>query len=596
MHRLKEITIKNFRSIKSENFTLSDYTALIGYNNAGKTNLLWACKWLLRKSSLFENDFHNKGVPVEVEGVIGGITQEILGRLPGNQAEATRPFIVDETLIIKRVQTEPGQGIRDIKFLVKKTTPEPGEDPWNPAPTGLDTAMNVLFPEPIFIGAIENIEEDVTKNKTTTTIGRLISEIIAPIEEEYGGQAKEAMAVLRKALDADGEERAERMKAFDEQANEKINVLFPGVSIRLHVETPELKDFFKSGTIKVYEEGQHGGRDISSFGSGAQRSIQMALIRQLAEVKKGVDPTPSRTLLLIDEPELYLHPQAIEQVRVALKQLSQEGYQVIFATHSAQMVRAEDVGSALLIRKNLENGTHRRKRVEDAINEILAGDHESQLELMFCLNNSNQILFAESVLLIEGKTENKVLPWVFQVVTGGETLEMIKCALVRQDGGSNTWKSMKILNAMDVPTKAIVDLDYVFSQGLLDGIIEQDDEDVAACKAIFASMCEAGEVDLTPDGLPKNPKEAGKKTKDAAFFDMAMCEVGHKHIHSLHEKMKAQNIWLWRRGAIEAHLGLRGKTELIWARFVKSLTEAEDCQTVIDDFEEVQRLVAWIKS
>lgn len=595
MHQLKEITVRNFRSIKSENFTLSDYTALIGYNNAGKTNLLLACKWLLRKWSLTENDFNHRENPVEVEGIIEGISQEILEKLPPNQAQATAPFILNEMLVIKRVQNRAGDKANDIKLQVKKVNPETGEVVWSPAPTGLDTAMNDLFPEPILIGAIENIEEDVTKNKTTTTIGRLISEIIAPIEERYGGQAKDAMEVLKKALDADGEDRAQELKDFDAKANEKLKVLFPSVSIRLHVPTPELKEFFKSGTIKVYEDEQGVGKDIGSFGSGAQRSIQMALIRQLAEVRKGADPAPARTLLLIDEPELYLHPQAVEQVRVALKQLSKEGYQVIFATHSAQMVTAEDVNTALLIRKNAQNGTHRRKRVEDAINEILVGDHDSQLELMFSLSNSNQILFAESVLLIEGKTESKVLPRLFEVVSGGETFGMIKCALVKQDGGGNTCKSMKILNAMDVPAKAIVDLDYAFTQGILDGIVAADDPDVLACKAIFTSMSDAGEIDLAPEGLPKNPKEVGKKKRDQAFSEMAACEAGQQCVQNLHDKMKGKNIWLWKKGAIEAHLGLTGKTAQVWARFVKEITEAEDCQTVLSDFEEISRLVAWIK-
>lgn len=60
MHQLKEITVKNYRSIKLETFALSDYTALIGYNNAGKTNILSACNWLLVNSSLSENDFNNQ--------------------------------------------------------------------------------------------------------------------------------------------------------------------------------------------------------------------------------------------------------------------------------------------------------------------------------------------------------------------------------------------------------------------------------------------------------------------------------------------------------------------------------------------------------
>ena len=41
-HGLAEIKVNNFRSIKEEDFILSDYTALIGYNNAGKTNILVA--------------------------------------------------------------------------------------------------------------------------------------------------------------------------------------------------------------------------------------------------------------------------------------------------------------------------------------------------------------------------------------------------------------------------------------------------------------------------------------------------------------------------------------------------------------------------
>jgi predicted ATP-dependent endonuclease of OLD family len=41
----------------------------------------------------------------------------------------------------------------------------------------------------------------------------------------------------------------------------------------------------------------------------------MALVQYLAEIKRQNNQQISTTLLLIDEPELYLHPFAIEQVR-----------------------------------------------------------------------------------------------------------------------------------------------------------------------------------------------------------------------------------------------------------------------------------------
>lgn len=43
----------------------------------------------------------------------------------------------------------------------------------------------MLFPDPIHIGAMENSEEDSSKSKAGTTIGKLLAEIIEPIEATY---------------------------------------------------------------------------------------------------------------------------------------------------------------------------------------------------------------------------------------------------------------------------------------------------------------------------------------------------------------------------------------------------------------------------
>ncbi|MGC6761680.1 AAA family ATPase, partial [Escherichia coli] len=88
-----------------------------------------------------------------------------------------------------------------------------------------------------------------------------------------------------------------------------------------------------------------------SYGHGTQRSIQMSLIRHLADITNG-DDIKTTTLLLIDEPELYLHPFAIEQIRESLKTLSHHGYQIIFSTHSSQMITSDLAKDTVLIRKN----------------------------------------------------------------------------------------------------------------------------------------------------------------------------------------------------------------------------------------------------
>ncbi|MCV5648186.1 ATP-binding protein, partial [Escherichia coli] len=87
---------------------------------------------------------------------------------------------------------------------------------------------------------------------------------------------------------------------------------------------------------------------MSRFGHGTQRSIQMALIQYLADIKKRSDDTKkSNTLIFIDEPELYLHPSAINSVRESLVALSDLGFQVIISTHSASMLSAKHACNAI---------------------------------------------------------------------------------------------------------------------------------------------------------------------------------------------------------------------------------------------------------
>lgn len=589
--KLQELFVKNFKSIKEETFKLSDFTALIGYNNGGKSNILDSAFWLLKKSTLRDKDFNNQDEPVIVEGIITGITEDFLKKLKANHRNSISPFVIDEKLEIQRVQNIPNESSTKIKLNIKSINNEAAAE-WKPNPAGIDNAIKFLFPEPIQIKAMDDAMKDISNSSGSSTIGKLINEIIEPIQEKYGGEVEKAMDEIKKIFDADGEKRAPELIAFDDQANKKLETLFPSVSIKLHIPTPELKEVFKSGTIKVYEDGNAEGIEISSLGTGAQRSIQMALIRQLAEVKKGDEDELTRTLLLIDEPELYLHPQAIEQVRVALKELAKEGYQVLFSTHSPIMVTAEDVNSAILIRKTNDKGTYCRRRVEDAINELIV-DAPKQLELLFNLGNSSQILFSESVLLTEGKTEHKVFPKIFEAISG-DTLGIHKCALIRQGGVGNTCKSMAVLNAMDIPTKAIVDLDFAFIGAIQNELFAADNADLAICKAIFARYEEEERVKLN-NGLPTNKEKTNEMlTVNKAFEEMARDADAIPAIERLHQELKEKNIWLWKKGAIEVNCGLEGKKEIHWANLVNALKES-DYKDVLPEWEEIENLVNWIK-
>jgi len=574
MHLLSKITIKNFKSIKNQAFELSAFTPMVGYNNAGKSNILEAIKWLLRKSSLAEASFNDTSQPVEIEGVISGISQTILDQLPENQKTAIQPFLATDSISIKRIQQQPNVAVAQIRLLVKDPANIGTANEWRANPTGLDQALQALFPEPIQIGAMENAEEDVSKSKNTTTIGKLLAEIIGPIQTSYSTQVQTALNGIKDLLDADGTLRASELNAFDTAVNSKVESFFPGVNIKVHVPTPELKEVFSKGTIKVFENLNPLGRDVSALGHGAQRSIQMALVRHLADIKRDSGEQTSNTVLLIEEPELYLHPQAIEVLRDALKTISTQGYQIIFSTHSPFMITSKDVENTLLIRKNDTQGTHKRNSLKAAIPTVVT-EAPSQLELIFSLSHSSNILFSERVILAEGTTENRLLPSIIQKVTS-KTIGLHKTALVSMGGSGSTKKAMKVLQAMDIPTKAIVDLDYALLSGEKEGFLTTGDTDVAAIKSHLASIAPTHSIALNA-GWPTN-KSSSMSAADA-FRLLAKETAIQSNIDSLKAKMKTAGIYVWVKGTIEDHLGGISKNETGWANFNTRL-EIEDLNVI----------------
>lgn len=584
MHGLSWVRIVNFRSCVDAAFDLASFTALVGCNNAGKSNVLAAVKWLLRPSNLAEKDFNDPSEPVLVEGCITGVSEAILDGLDERHRTKIAPYCADGTLKIRVEQSAPGVGKKGIETRVQdQDDAEEEQGGWKTAPTGIPEALYSLFPEPIEIGAMEDAAEDTSKFKTSTTIGKLIAGIVDPIREEYGDAMMRELDGLRSKLDADGDDRPSQLLQFDREANQALASFFPDMSIRLHIPTPELGALFRSGTIKAYED-DHTGRDITCMGHGAQRAVQMALVQCLSQrTSRGEETT--RRLLIVEEPELYMHPHGIEQVRTALKKLATTGYQVLVATHSPLVIGPEDVPDTLLIRKSEGIGTEARKTLRSAVKSALA-DYPHQAALLLSLSNSSRILFADGVVLAEGKTEQRLIPALFEKHRE-KTLGMARVALISQGGVDNTGKSMAVLDALDLPCKAVADLDYAFRGAIRDGLIEEDDPDVAACKAQLRVIAPSLGFSLGADGLPER---GGSMAAPEAFAELAKESEAIPHIESLHLRLRERGVWIWKHGCMDHHVGLVAKTETAWADLLADFHDGDfgslpDGQGVIEMLE-----------
>jgi putative ATP-dependent endonuclease of OLD family len=296
---IKSVSIKNFCSCSNLTIELAAFNPIIGYNNSGKSNMLRAIGWLLKKSVLPKSSFFDQNQPVIVEGIISGVD---LNLLPTNQQQATAPYVINSELCFRRRQDTPQSTAAQIKIEVL----DPGAQQWKPNPAGLDTAIGVLFPDPLYIEAMEDAAEDVGKFGAKNTIGELIKKTILLVRQNNAAAVHEIdLALQRLDSHLNGTTRIQELASLEANATNAVDDFFPGLSLKINFQTPQLDEILKGATVDLSER-PDSSQPFSSFGHGAQRTVQMALIRLLAETAQQTTGTGPTTVLLIDEPELYL--------------------------------------------------------------------------------------------------------------------------------------------------------------------------------------------------------------------------------------------------------------------------------------------------
>lgn len=551
MHRLSHIRIKNFRSCREVELPLEGFTPLVGQNNTGKSSILDAIKWILKPGALLATDFYDPAQSVEVCAQIDGVTQEIIELLPEPKHRAAiAPYCGGGRLWIRVTATGAGakavtQEIYDFENFAGIGVPVN----WRGYPTGLPQAVSALLPEPLHIEAMEDIGEDLGKAQAGTTIKALLDEIMAPILQTHNA-LNEAMATVRGILTADGANRSGHLKEFDVGATTALEPFFPGLALDLDLKVVDIKEFFKAGDLRVTDSITGDRRRFDQVGTGAQRAIQMALIRYLSGIKKTEPQTSARRVLLIDEPELYLHPQGVRRLRQALFALSQTGFQVVFSTHSPLMLSRENASDTVIVGKTKDNGTTARIPLRAAVHSALV-DAESQSRTLFELGNVAEIYFSDRVVLCEGKTDRRLLPLAYERLYGVAP-ELDQITFVSLGACSDIPKAMPVLAAMGIKACAIADLDFAFVDARkgATSLLPKDRADVQNTKDILTRLQKVHGFHLGDNGLPARDKKSNWQAADT-WAVWAQDDEGKAMAISVHDELKAAGIWVWPNGCIE---------------------------------------------
>ncbi|MGH1359929.1 MAG: ATP-dependent nuclease [Burkholderiaceae bacterium] len=559
MHRISSIVIKNFRACKDVSLPLESYTPLVGQNNAGKSTILEAIQWVLKPAALSAGDFTVAGTPIVVAACIDGISHEVLSRIPEQKHRtAIEPYCRNGRLWIR--VSASAAGAKAISKEVWDIAQCPGDDlpdHWREYPTGLPQAVSVLLPEPIVIEAMEDLQEDLGKVKAGTTIKSLLDEIMGPMLKAHADLTN-ALDSIKSILTTDGANRSAHLQTFDAAATDALAHFFPGLQLDLALQVVELKEIFKAGDLHVTDVATGDRRRFHQMGTGAQRAIQMALVRYLAESANSDGLRPSRRLLLVDEPELYLHPQGVRRLRVALAHLAESGFQVVFATHSPLMLSRENAQNAIRVRNQPGGGADIKRPMKQAVSEAL-DNAESQSRTLFQLGNIAEIYFSDVVVLCEGKTDLRLLPLAYEMIYGHPP-ELDHITFVSLGSCADIPKALPVLRAMGIKTRAVADLDFGYTNARSGGLLDKDGKDLTDIKAILCALQPVHEFTLNGNGLPQTEKNGGWAASDV-WSVVAQDGSGSAVALRTHEELKIKDVWIWPVGCIEQVTGCADKGE-----------------------------------
>lgn len=315
---------------------------LVGDNNSGKSTVLQAILFLFEGPSALRwtpDDFytkHSEG-PTRVQVDIAGGVQELVQE---EKFKKLRDFVFeDRGLQILRLERssqerEVQQGGKLKRVDVKSVCFwHPGRGQFENV-TGIDALVKGLIDfEAVWADARPS---DTIDFSSTKTLGRLLeSSFQRFVETEIWA---ELVAAHSKAFTSNEggsfltevAELAAGIKSF-------VDDQYGTADLRFDFGLPDASVFMKQGQLQV-DDGA-GETPIEGKGTGMQRAVALAIIQMYAKSVASADDSGLKPLvLMLDEPETWLHPSAQLKLGDALCRIGEHD-QVFVITHSPYLIR-----------------------------------------------------------------------------------------------------------------------------------------------------------------------------------------------------------------------------------------------------------------
>jgi putative ATP-dependent endonuclease of the OLD family len=376
---ISRIVIDNFRSIKRLDFKPNAFCSFVGENNVGKSNIMAAInlvlgeKWPPNQVSIDDVCNREKNLTLKIQIYFGApivhnyysssLAVDGFGLKFNYDDGATMHCLNNNGTIVQTQFSRPGN-IRELP---------------------MSNAIREQVPC-LLIDVNRNLEKELSGSQWT-----LLGKILKDIEKEFQQDQQRVNAYNTKIKEACDILRIPNFNTLETTIKNQVQKLTGFSDVDLRFKEPNPLAQYKSLELTVRESAKYNQCSALEMGAGIQSAIVIAFFQAYHQLKR------TGAILLIEEPEVYLHPHARRYFYNLLKDLSIQGNQIFYTTHSTEFVNLSDYESLCIIRKNAADGT----LLTQAQGLNIPASSAQQLKLLTQFDaRRNELFFARKVVLV----------------------------------------------------------------------------------------------------------------------------------------------------------------------------------------------------
>jgi len=332
------------------------------------------------------------------------------------------------------------------------------EDTWFQNPGGIPGVVLVRLPRYIIIPA------DTASNEMSS--GGVLPKTLNELFEDVRGTSpnyREAQKFLDKlAKELDPSDATSEFGKMIIELNAIIANVFPESKIHAHADLSDPDKSLKP-TFTV-ELSSNIRTPVDHQGAGMVRSAVFGILRFRQKwLSRREDQDIRRSIIIgFEEPEIYLHPSAANQMRDTIYELSAQDSQIVATTHSPYLIDLARKPKQVLNRFSFAGGGIQAQpfNVTDAFKSLQDEDKDYVKMILKVDDHIARVFFTKRIVVVEGDTEDIVIRETLKRIEKSKQLGILaNTEVIKARGKASIIGLAKYLKVMGITPFVIHDRD-----------------------------------------------------------------------------------------------------------------------------------------